>query len=335
MGWIEERAGQRAHRSPMARGESAIALAMSYAPASDPLALADEASRADLGLCPGRRLSQDGQEGAESAGPLSSSPRIRCELKVFVDTAPVMEKPLAQAAGIGWQGKHTNLLNREPWQLAVPRDHLHHAGARPRRARPRRALRSLHALPRRVPDRRLRRPAPDRCPALHLLPHDRAFGPDSGRVSQRDRQPHLRLRRLSGGMPVEPLRRRRGGQSRLPPSRPGSKRRPWPICSRSTMPASGRCSPARRSSGSGSRRMIRNCLVAAGNSGDRGAGRPGRRGLRGDDDPVVAEAGALGARSVGLGLKQVETHTCSLGPSRTEGARVSTCFDPGHDPRNP
>ena len=35
------------------------------------------------------------------------------EIKVFVDTAPVMEKPLAQAAGIGWQGKHTNLLSRE------------------------------------------------------------------------------------------------------------------------------------------------------------------------------------------------------------------------------
>jgi len=35
-----------------------------------------------------------------------------CEIKVFVDTAPVMEKPLAQAAGLGWQGKHTNLLSR-------------------------------------------------------------------------------------------------------------------------------------------------------------------------------------------------------------------------------
>ena len=35
------------------------------------------------------------------------------EIKVFVDTAPVMEKPLAQAAGLGWQGKHTNLLSRE------------------------------------------------------------------------------------------------------------------------------------------------------------------------------------------------------------------------------
>ena len=36
-----------------------------------------------------------------------------CQIKVFVDTAPVMEKPLAQAAGLGWQGKHTNLLSRE------------------------------------------------------------------------------------------------------------------------------------------------------------------------------------------------------------------------------
>jgi epoxyqueuosine reductase len=36
-----------------------------------------------------------------------------CEIKVFVDTAPVMEKPLAQAAGLGWQGKHTNLLSRD------------------------------------------------------------------------------------------------------------------------------------------------------------------------------------------------------------------------------
>ena len=43
------------------------------------------------------------------------------ELKVFVDTAPVMEKPLAQAAGIGWQGKHTNLVSARAWQLAVPR----------------------------------------------------------------------------------------------------------------------------------------------------------------------------------------------------------------------
>ena len=56
-----------------------------------------------------RRLKRLGRwlmdEGARSSAA--------CEIKVFVDTAPVMEKPLAQAAGLGWQGKHTNLLGRD------------------------------------------------------------------------------------------------------------------------------------------------------------------------------------------------------------------------------
>ena len=90
-----------------------IALGMSYAPEGDPLALADAAGpRPDLGLCAGRRLSRRGQEGAEGAGPLAGRGGAACELKVFVDTAPVMEKPLAEAAGLGWQGKHTNLVSR-------------------------------------------------------------------------------------------------------------------------------------------------------------------------------------------------------------------------------
>ena len=55
--------------------------------------------------------------------------RVPSELKVFVDTAPVMEKPLAAAAGIGWQGKHTNLVSPRAWQLAVPRRDPHGAGA--------------------------------------------------------------------------------------------------------------------------------------------------------------------------------------------------------------
>ena len=91
-----------------------IALGMSYAPDVDPLALTARPKGADFGLCAGARLSRRGQEGAEGAGPLagaSSAPGT--ELKVFVDTAPVMEKPLGEAAGIGWQGKHTNLVSRE------------------------------------------------------------------------------------------------------------------------------------------------------------------------------------------------------------------------------
>ena len=114
MGWIEERAHHRV--SPLAlwpEAKSAIALGMSYAPASDPLELA---ARGELG-----RISVYAQGGdyhktvkkALKALARFIVDRAPSELKVFVDTAPVMEKPLAQAAGIGWQGKHTNLVSRE------------------------------------------------------------------------------------------------------------------------------------------------------------------------------------------------------------------------------
>ena len=97
-----------------------------------------------------------------------------CELKVFVDTAPVMEKPLAEAAGLGWQGKHTNLVSRSDgsWLFlgAIYTTLELERGAGPAR----RPLRKLHRLPRRLPDRRLSGAVPARCAALHLLPHDRA-----------------------------------------------------------------------------------------------------------------------------------------------------------------
>jgi epoxyqueuosine reductase len=114
MGWMEARAEQRA--SPQGlwpEAKSVIALAMSYAPASDPLGLAETKDRgrisvyaqgADYHKVVKKALKAMGRWLADEAG---------CELKVFVDTAPVMEKPLSAAAGIGWQGKHTNLLNRE------------------------------------------------------------------------------------------------------------------------------------------------------------------------------------------------------------------------------
>ena len=114
MRWMEDRAEQRASPNglwPDAR--SIIALAMSYAPASDPLALADHpelgrisvyAQGTDYHKTVKKALKALGRWLAETHGG---------ELKVFVDTAPVMEKPLAAAAGLGWQGKHTNLLSRE------------------------------------------------------------------------------------------------------------------------------------------------------------------------------------------------------------------------------
>jgi len=114
MGWMEERAEQRATPHglwPDAR--SVIALAMSYAPATDPMALAGvgEVGRISA-YAQGGDYHKTVKKALKALGRWMHD-RFGGELKVFVDTAPVMEKPLAAAAGIGWQGKHTNLLSRE------------------------------------------------------------------------------------------------------------------------------------------------------------------------------------------------------------------------------
>ena len=114
MGWMESRAHHRV--SPLAlwpEAKSAIALGMSYAPPTDPLALA---AHPELGRISAYAQGGDYHKTVKKA--LKALARFvveqaPSELKVFVDTAPVMEKPLAQAAGIGWQGKHTNLVSRE------------------------------------------------------------------------------------------------------------------------------------------------------------------------------------------------------------------------------
>jgi epoxyqueuosine reductase len=86
---------------------------MSYAPATDPMALAELGERGRVSV-----YAQGGDYHKTVKKALKALARfivdaVPSELKVFVDTAPVMEKPLAQAAGIGWQGKHTNLVSRE------------------------------------------------------------------------------------------------------------------------------------------------------------------------------------------------------------------------------
>ena len=114
MGWIEDRAEQRASPQglwPEAR--SVIALAMSYAPATDPLALADARDRGRISVyAQGTDYHKVVKKALKSMGRWLAD-EAGCQLKVFVDTAPVMEKPLSAAAGLGWQGKHSNLLSRE------------------------------------------------------------------------------------------------------------------------------------------------------------------------------------------------------------------------------
>ncbi|MDH4744090.1 tRNA epoxyqueuosine(34) reductase QueG [Sphingomonas sp. CBMAI 2297] len=112
--WMEERAHHRERPAGLwPEVKSVISLGMSYAPRTDPLALAGEggigristyAQGADYHDVMKRRLKELGR-WLVGAAP-------GAELKVFVDTAPVMEKPLAEAAGLGWQGKHTNLVSR-------------------------------------------------------------------------------------------------------------------------------------------------------------------------------------------------------------------------------
>ena len=114
MGWMEGRKEQRASPTGLWPGaKSIIALGMSYAPARDSLELADEKGVGRVSV-----YAQGGDYHKTVKKALKALARwlvdrVPSELKVFVDTAPVMEKPLAAAAGIGWQGKHTSLLSRE------------------------------------------------------------------------------------------------------------------------------------------------------------------------------------------------------------------------------
>lgn len=141
MGWMAETAARRASPQglwPAVR--SVIVLGSNYAPAGDPRALQAHPERGCISVYARnkdyhdtvkKRLKQLARWLAEASG---------AEVKVFVDTAPVMEKPLGQRAGLGWQGKHTNLVSRRfgSWlflgeiytTLALPPDarHADHCG---------------------------------------------------------------------------------------------------------------------------------------------------------------------------------------------------------------
>lgn len=112
--WMESRVDQRA--SPDAlwpEVKSVIMLGMSYAPANDPMALADHPDRARISIYAQGRDYHDVVKGAlkRLAGWLAHE--AGTDVKVFVDTAPVMEKALAEASGLGWQGKHSNVVSRD------------------------------------------------------------------------------------------------------------------------------------------------------------------------------------------------------------------------------
>ncbi|MEO8722193.1 MAG: tRNA epoxyqueuosine(34) reductase QueG [Sphingobium sp.] len=111
--WMENRADQRGTPHVLwSDVRSVIMLGMSYAPADDPMALADAPEVGRISVYAQGRDYHDVIKKALKALARWMVDNGSGELKVFVDTAPVMEKPLAAAAGLGWQGKHTNLVSR-------------------------------------------------------------------------------------------------------------------------------------------------------------------------------------------------------------------------------
>jgi epoxyqueuosine reductase len=113
MGWMEETLERRSHPTAMwTDAKSAVVLGMNYGPEHDPLTALEHGDRAAISVY---AQGDDYHDVVKKRLKLLAGwmhRRFGAEVKVFVDTAPLMEKPLAQRAGLGWQGKHTNLVSR-------------------------------------------------------------------------------------------------------------------------------------------------------------------------------------------------------------------------------
>ena len=194
MAWLASTADRRASPSALWPDvRSVIMLGMNYGPDTDPLAILKTRERAAISVY---AKGDDYHELIKSR--LKSLARWLTanaggDVKVFVDTAAVMEKPLAARAGLGWQGKHTNLVSRQygSWlflgaiftTLDLPDDQAEPDSCGSCRA-------CLDICPTAA------FPAPYRSgrTALHFLSHHRAQRSHSARTSGRDRQSDLRLR---------------------------------------------------------------------------------------------------------------------------------------------
>jgi epoxyqueuosine reductase len=114
MSWIETTLARRSHPTSMwADARGAVVLGMNYGPDVDPLEALRDRSRATISVYARGRDYHDVVKGRLKTLAGFVARRMGGEVKVFVDTAPLMEKPLAALAGLGWQGKHTNLVSRE------------------------------------------------------------------------------------------------------------------------------------------------------------------------------------------------------------------------------
>jgi epoxyqueuosine reductase len=306
MGWMEERGHQRV--SPLAlwpEAKSAIALGMSYAPAGDPMRLAEHPELGRISV-----YAQGGDYHKTVKKALKALARfivdaVPSELKVFVDTAPVMEKPLAQAAGIGWQGKHTNLVSREhgSWMfLGVILTSLElepdesagsgrHCGSCSRclDACPTQAFMGPHRIDAR------------RCISYLTIEHDGAI-PEEFRAPMGNR-----IYGCDDCLAVCPWNRfadaAAANRAFLARAELAAPR----LADLLALDDAGfremfAGSPIKRI---GRNKMIRNCLIAAGNSGDSALVDHVRPHL-GDPDPVVAEAADWALRQIGFSIAAMQ-----------------------------
>jgi len=114
MDWLAARRESRASpRLLWPQARSVVVLGLNYGPADDPIAGTRRRRRGAISVYARNRDYHD--EAKKRLRRLARwiAECYGCQVKIFVDTAPVMEKPLAQRAGLGWQGKHTNLVSRD------------------------------------------------------------------------------------------------------------------------------------------------------------------------------------------------------------------------------
>ena len=111
MDWMAARMDERAAPQKLwPAAQSVIMLGVNYGPDNDPLAALKETDKGVISVYAQRRDYHDVIKKKLKALARAVVAQTGAEVKVFVDTAPVMEKPLAMRAGLGWQGKHTNLV---------------------------------------------------------------------------------------------------------------------------------------------------------------------------------------------------------------------------------
>ena len=114
MGWLGEHTPERVDPATLWPGaKTVVSVAMNYGPTHDPRTLQDEPTLGAISVyAQGRDYHEVMKTKLKALGRFIWD-NYRHSIKVFVDTAPLMEKPSAQAAGHGWQGKHTNLVSRQ------------------------------------------------------------------------------------------------------------------------------------------------------------------------------------------------------------------------------